>query len=89
MRSVADPVRYDAYDAVVIVTDHTGIDYGRMVREAPLVVDTRNALKSVRNRSSVASLSWSEKLTGSGLPMAASISATTSGRINGGGIAGP
>jgi len=48
MRSVADPVRYDAYDAVVIVTDHTGIDYARMVREAPLVVDTRNALKSVR-----------------------------------------
>ena len=48
MRSVADPVRYDSYDAVVIVTDHTQVDYARMAREAPLVVDTRNALKSHR-----------------------------------------
>ena len=45
MKSVADPVRYDAYDAVVIVTDHTDVDYARMVREAPAVVDTRNILK--------------------------------------------
>ena len=45
MRSVADPVRYDGYDAVVIVTDHTSIDYARLARESSLVVDTRNALK--------------------------------------------
>lgn len=30
-------------DCVVIVTDHTEIDYERVVRLAPLVVDTRNA----------------------------------------------
>ena len=31
-------------DCVVIVTDHTGIDYGRVCRLTKLVVDTRNAL---------------------------------------------
>jgi UDP-N-acetyl-D-glucosamine dehydrogenase len=45
MRSVAEPVAYQSYDVVVIVTDHAGVDYPRLVREAPLVVDTRNALK--------------------------------------------
>ncbi len=32
-------------DCVVILTDHKEIDYGDVVRTAPLVVDTRNALK--------------------------------------------
>jgi UDP-N-acetyl-D-glucosamine dehydrogenase len=32
-----------AYDAVVIVTDHSSIDYRRLVEEANLVVDLRNA----------------------------------------------
>jgi UDP-N-acetyl-D-glucosamine dehydrogenase len=32
-----------AYDCVVIVTAHTSIDYGRLVEEASLVVDLRNA----------------------------------------------
>jgi len=32
-------------DCVVIVTDHKGFDYGRLVERAPLIVDTRNALK--------------------------------------------
>jgi UDP-N-acetyl-D-glucosamine dehydrogenase len=45
MKTVADPVAYDAYDAVVIVTDHSDFDYARMAREAPTVVDTRNILK--------------------------------------------
>jgi UDP-N-acetyl-D-glucosamine dehydrogenase len=30
-------------DAVVIITDHSSIDYQRVVDLAPLVVDTRNA----------------------------------------------
>jgi UDP-N-acetyl-D-glucosamine dehydrogenase len=33
-------------DAVVIVTDHTELDYGLVARSARLVVDTRNALAS-------------------------------------------
>jgi UDP-N-acetyl-D-glucosamine dehydrogenase len=32
-------------DCVVILTDHKEIDYGQIVKTAPLVVDTRNALK--------------------------------------------
>jgi UDP-N-acetyl-D-glucosamine dehydrogenase len=32
-----------AYDCVVIVTDHSSVDYERLVEEAPLVVDLRNA----------------------------------------------
>ena len=35
-----------AYDCVVIVTDHAGIDYERVVDEAALVVDLRNATGS-------------------------------------------
>lgn len=32
-------------DCVVVVTDHTGIDYSSVLEVAPLIVDTRNALK--------------------------------------------
>jgi UDP-N-acetyl-D-glucosamine dehydrogenase len=34
-----------ACDAVVIVTDHSGIDYQAVVDHAPIVVDTRNATR--------------------------------------------
>jgi UDP-N-acetyl-D-glucosamine dehydrogenase len=34
-------------DCVVIVTDHSAFDYNALVREARLIVDTRNALKGV------------------------------------------
>jgi UDP-N-acetyl-D-glucosamine dehydrogenase len=43
MRSA--PLEPDAYDCVTIVTNHGGIDYGDVVRRAPLVVDFRNATK--------------------------------------------
>jgi UDP-N-acetyl-D-glucosamine dehydrogenase len=36
-----------ASDAVMIVTDHTGLDYGMIKRLASVVVDTRNALARV------------------------------------------
>jgi UDP-N-acetyl-D-glucosamine dehydrogenase len=35
------------YDCVVIVTDHSDYDYRRIVGEAQLVVDTRNATKGI------------------------------------------
>jgi UDP-N-acetyl-D-glucosamine dehydrogenase len=35
------------YDCVVIVTDHSDYDYGRIVQEAKLVVDTRNATRGI------------------------------------------
>ncbi len=34
-------------DAVVIVTDHDDIDYPMLLREAPLVVDTRNVTRKI------------------------------------------
>jgi UDP-N-acetyl-D-glucosamine dehydrogenase len=34
----------DGADCVVVVTDHTGVDYGRVAARAKLIVDTRNAL---------------------------------------------
>lgn len=35
------------YDCVLIVTDHSDYDYPRIVKEARLVVDTRNATKGI------------------------------------------
>jgi UDP-N-acetyl-D-glucosamine dehydrogenase len=32
---------------VVIVTDHSGVDYARMLRDAKVIVDTRDALRDV------------------------------------------
>ncbi|MFC1511830.1 nucleotide sugar dehydrogenase [Candidatus Latescibacterota bacterium] len=37
-----------SYDAVLIATDHTSIDYQMLVDNAALVVDTRNATKDVQ-----------------------------------------
>jgi UDP-N-acetyl-D-glucosamine dehydrogenase len=37
------PYEPQAHDCVVIVTDHSSLDYDRLVDEAPLVVDLRNA----------------------------------------------
>jgi UDP-N-acetyl-D-glucosamine dehydrogenase len=36
-------------DCVVIITDHTTIDYSLIVEQAPLIVDTRNVLKNFRH----------------------------------------
>ena len=35
------------YDCVLIVTDHSDYDYGQIVKESKLVVDTRNATKGM------------------------------------------
>jgi UDP-N-acetyl-D-glucosamine dehydrogenase len=37
------------YDCVLIVTDHSDYDYRRIVQEAQLIVDTRNATKGIAN----------------------------------------
>jgi UDP-N-acetyl-D-glucosamine dehydrogenase len=41
-------------DCVVIVTDHSQIDYRRVTQLAPLIVDTRNALNGELRRQSTA-----------------------------------
>ena len=38
-----------SFDAVVIVTDHSSYDYAAIVRDARLVVDTRNATKGIHS----------------------------------------
>jgi UDP-N-acetyl-D-glucosamine dehydrogenase len=38
-----------AYDCVLIVTDHSSYDYAEIVREAQLVVDTRNATRGIHS----------------------------------------
>src|SRR5579884_1947167 len=40
-------------DCVVIVTDHSGVDYARLVDIAPLIIDTRNVLRAFRSRNIV------------------------------------
>ena len=37
----------EQYDCVLIVTDHSDYDYRRIVAEAPLVVDSRNATRGI------------------------------------------
>ena len=39
----SSPLEPGAYDCVVVVTNHSGIDYDRLVEDANLVVDLRNA----------------------------------------------
>ncbi len=41
-------------DCIVIVTDHSGIDYSRVCRLSSLIIDTRNALNGALRRESAA-----------------------------------
>jgi UDP-N-acetyl-D-glucosamine dehydrogenase len=43
------PLEPKAYDGVVIVTDHSTIDYDQLVEEANLIVDFRNATHQTRS----------------------------------------
>jgi UDP-N-acetyl-D-glucosamine dehydrogenase len=48
LRMTSSPLEdLGSYDCVLIVTDHSAYDYARIVREAKLVVDTRNATKGI------------------------------------------
>ncbi len=38
-----------ASDCVVIVTDHSGLDYAQVIEKSKVIVDTRNALKGFRS----------------------------------------
>jgi UDP-N-acetyl-D-glucosamine dehydrogenase len=50
MRSVeVTPEILASYDCVVIATDHSSYDYAAIVRNAAVVVDTRNATRHVRH----------------------------------------
>jgi UDP-N-acetyl-D-glucosamine dehydrogenase len=45
---IADALKAGA-DCAVVVTDHKVFDYGKIVEAYPLIVDTRNALKSIKS----------------------------------------
>ena len=58
MQSAAlTPETLAATDAVVIVTDHSGVDYDAVVAHAPLVVDTRGVLRGRSGSARVVGLS--------------------------------
>jgi UDP-N-acetyl-D-glucosamine dehydrogenase len=44
-------------DAVVLVTDHSGVNYSAVAEHAPLVVDTRGAMRSVAGSANIVGLS--------------------------------
>lgn len=49
MRSVSiSPERVSSYDAVLILTDHSSIDYKMVAANAKQVIDTRNATREIR-----------------------------------------
>ena len=47
MQSVSPFVNFSTYDAVVIITHHRALDYPRMLAEAKVIVDTRDALRDL------------------------------------------
>lgn len=57
LTSISPFASFAPYDCVVIITDHTAFDYPRLVVEAKLIVDTRDALRHVAaDRSKVVGL---------------------------------
>ena len=47
MKGIDPSSDFGDFDAVVIVTDHRDLDRERLLREARLIVDTRDALRDV------------------------------------------
>jgi UDP-N-acetyl-D-glucosamine dehydrogenase len=47
MQSVSPFASFSGYDAVVVITHHRALDWPRMLAEAQLIVDTRDALRGV------------------------------------------
>lgn len=48
-----DKATVGSYDAALVCTEHDTVDYGQLVEWSKLVVDTRNATKSVKNRDKI------------------------------------
>jgi UDP-N-acetyl-D-glucosamine dehydrogenase len=44
-----DAALLESVDAALIITNHSGVDYDLVVQHAPLIMDTRNALKAFEN----------------------------------------
>src|SRR4051794_17232780 len=52
MKSVPLSASFAGYDVVVVITHHRALDYPRMLKEANLIVDTRDALRGLADGSS-------------------------------------
>ena len=58
LRSVPlTPQGLDAVDVVVLVTDHSAVDYTMVAEHAPMVVDTRGVMRGVSGRAQLVGLS--------------------------------
>jgi UDP-N-acetyl-D-glucosamine dehydrogenase len=49
IRLMSDDTALDDTDCAVVITDHSCVDYGQVAEKAPLIIDTRNALKGLRS----------------------------------------
>ncbi|MEI9939892.1 MAG: nucleotide sugar dehydrogenase [Pseudomonadota bacterium] len=47
LRGINPAASFASFDAVVVVTDHTNLDRERLLREAKLIIDTRDALRDI------------------------------------------
>jgi len=47
LKAIDRGTHFGSFDAVVIVTDHSALDRDRLMREAELIVDTRDALRDL------------------------------------------
>jgi len=47
LKSIDPASSFESFDVVVVVTDHTALDRDRLLRQAKLIVDTRDALHDV------------------------------------------
>ncbi len=56
LRSLALDVDASKFDIAIILTDHTQFDYGRIVRAAPVTLDTRNATRGIADAGRVVRL---------------------------------
>ncbi len=54
MRSVElTPASLAAFDAALVVTEHSGVDYALVAAHCPLLVDTRNVTRGIARRDSI------------------------------------
>jgi UDP-N-acetyl-D-glucosamine dehydrogenase len=68
MRSITlDEAELTASDVVVVITDHSDVDYRSLGRCAQLVVDTRGVMRTVPARGRVVGLSGTEGSAGRGM----------------------
>jgi UDP-N-acetyl-D-glucosamine dehydrogenase len=49
LSSVKNLAGLNKYDVVVIVTDHTSIDYKKVLKESKIIVDARNVFKNIKS----------------------------------------